>query len=54
MLPVAMEWSTVAMLMTVVFVPLLAHVGYWLGYKEISLVERFIYVNPNKKKRRRR
>lgn len=49
------SWGAiVAMLMTVVFVPLLAHVGYWLGYKEISLVERFIYVNPNKKKRRRR
>lgn len=49
------SWGAIAaMLMTVVFVPLLAHVGYWLGYKEISLVERFIYVNPNKKKRRRR
>lgn len=55
MMTAEIPWGAiVAMLMTVVFVPLLAHVGYWLGYKEISLVERFIYVNPNKKKRRRR
>lgn len=49
------SWPAIlAMLMVVVFVPLVCTIGYALGYKQISLSERFIYVNPNGKKKRRR
>ncbi len=41
------------MLITVVFVPLISHVAYTLGYHQISLSEKFIYKNPNKKRKRR-
>lgn len=48
-------WPAIlVMLIVVAFVPLVCHFGYVLGYKQISLSEKFIYVNPNKKKRRRR
>lgn len=39
---------------TILLVPLVCHLAYTLGYKQISLIEKFIYVNPNKKKKRRR
>ena len=49
------SWTAIlVMLIVVAFVPLVCHFGYVLGYKQISLSEKFIYVNPNKKKRRRR
>lgn len=49
------SWPAIlVMLIVVAFVPLICHFGYVLGYKQISLSEKFIYVNPNKKKRRRR
>lgn len=49
------SWPAIlVMLIVVAFVPLVCHFGYVLGYKQISLSEKFIYVNPNKKKRRRR
>lgn len=48
------SWLVVAFgLLIVVYVPLFAAIGYWLGYKQISLTEKFIYVNPNKKRKRR-
>ena len=48
-------WPAIlAMLMVVAFVPLVCHFAYFLGYKQISLSEKFIYINPNKKKKRRR
>lgn len=33
-------------------VPLICHVSYMLGYKQISISEKLIYVNSDKKKRR--
>lgn len=48
------SWLAVlGMLITVLYVPLVCHFGYVLGYKQIALAEKFVYVNPNKKKRRR-
>lgn len=52
---VEVPWTAIlAMLMVVAFVPLVCHFAYFLGYKQISLSEKFIYINPNKKKKRRR
>lgn len=42
------------MAVTILLVPLICHLAYTLGYKQISLIEKFVYVNPNKKKKRRR
>lgn len=42
------------MAVTVLLVPLVCHLAYTLGYKQISLIEKFVYVNPDKKKKRRR
>ncbi len=49
------SWPVIlALLMAVVFVPLVCWAAYALGYKQISITEKLIYVNPNKKKKRRR
>jgi len=49
------SWLTVMVLSIVPFVITLAcHIGYTLGYKRISITEKFIYVNPKKKRHRRR
>lgn len=42
------------LLLTVLVVPFVCWLAYLLGYKHISLSEKFIYVNPKKKKKRRR
>ena len=47
-------FAIVGMLLLLAVLPLICHVAYMLGYKQISLTEKFIYVNPNKKKKRRR
>ncbi len=50
------ELSWVAMLVFFLFLavlPLICHFSYVLGYKQISLSEKFIYVNSKKKKHRR-
>ncbi|HCA30971.1 MAG TPA: hypothetical protein DEP23_16150 [Ruminococcaceae bacterium] len=46
--------SILAILLTVAVVPLVCYIAYLLGYKEISLGEKFIYVNPNKRNRRKK
>ena len=48
-------WGSIAaMLVCVIFVPAICCLAYFLGYKQISLTEKFIYTNPDKKKKRRR
>ena len=48
------SWGGMAvLLLTVAVVPLTGYIAYWLGYRQISLSEKIIYVNPNKKKKRR-
>ena len=46
--------AIIALVLTVVVVPIICWLGYLLGYKHISLSEKFVYVNPQKKKKRRR
>ena len=49
------SWPAIlALVLTVVAVPIICWLGYLLGYKHISLSEKFVYVNPQKKKKRRR
>lgn len=48
------SWARVLLLsLTLVVVPAICAAAYLLGLKNISLMEKFLYVNPNKKKRRR-
>ena len=42
------------LLLLLAVVPAVCHLAYFLGYKQISISEKLIYVNPEKKKRRRR
>ena len=50
----AYSWLAVVVLSIMPFVmALVCHIGYKLGYKHISIMEKFIYVNPKKKRRRR-
>lgn len=46
--------SILAILLTVGVMPLVCFGAYLLGYNHISLSEKIIYVNPNKKKKKRR
>lgn len=46
-------WMFPLFLVMWAYVPLVCQLGYFLGYKQISLSEKLIYVNPNKKKKRR-
>lgn len=47
-------WSGIAvMLVAVLFVPLVCHVAYTLGYHQISVMEKLVYKNTSKKKKRR-
>ena len=46
--------SLAAILLTVATLPLISHAAYLLGYNHISLSEKIIYVNPDKKRKRRR
>ena len=48
-------WPSLLLLfLPLLFIPLLCFVAYALGYKQISLFEKFAYENTNKKKKRRR
>lgn len=50
-----LPWGSIlGMLVCVVYVPAVCCLAYFLGYKQISLSEKFIYTNPEKKKKRRR
>ena len=46
--------SMLVLLLTVAVIPFVCWLGYLLGYKHISLSEKFLYVSPRKKKKRRR
>lgn len=46
--------SMLALLLTVAAVPFICWLSYLLGYKHISVSEKLIYVDPQKKKKRRR
>lgn len=46
--------SLAAILLTVATLPLISHAAYLLGYNHISLSEKIIYVNPDKKRKRKR
>lgn len=49
------SWPLMAvLLLTIAVVPLTCYAAYALGYHHISISEKFIYVNPEKKKKRRR
>ena len=47
------SYLTVAIMLLVQVLPaLICHISYTLGYKHISISEKLIYKNPNKKRRR--
>ncbi len=46
--------SILVILLTVAVMPMVCFGAYLLGYNHISLSEKIIYVNPNKKKKKRR
>lgn len=46
--------SFLVILLTLSVVPLAAHLAYILGYKQISISEKIIYVNPEKRRKRRK
>ncbi|MDD2417826.1 MAG: hypothetical protein PHP68_02170 [Oscillospiraceae bacterium] len=46
--------SLFGILITLVVLPLTCYIGYFLGYKQISLIEKFVYKNPKKRKRSRK
>ena len=46
--------SMLVLLVTVVIIPFVCWLAYLLGYKHIAVSEKLVYVNPQKKKKRRR
>ena len=49
------SWLSVfAILLTLFVSPLVCHIAYLLGYKQISISEKIIYVDPKKRRKKRR
>ncbi|MDD2361771.1 MAG: hypothetical protein PHH84_02260 [Oscillospiraceae bacterium] len=46
--------SLLGILMTLIILPLICHIAYLLGYKQISLSEKFIYKDSKKRKKLRK
>lgn len=55
MLSADVSWPLMAvLLLTIAVIPFTCYAAYALGYHHISISEKFIYVNPSKKKKKRR